>query len=286
MRLTLKDGVRNRESLVRTPSLVGSGALPVVVMLHGAGGTAEWADEETGWSAAGEAEGFITVLPEGVPLNPSKPAKFLTNPQVWNPESERGPAPPPEQNDVEFVRSLLAELPRHLPIDERRIYLTGFSNGAALAFRLAAELSDRFAALAPVAGLCPLPDPRPPRPIPTLYLIGDADPLVPLDGGIVRLPWGGLRVESPPVRQTIERWARAIRSRETPARMEERHGLRVEDYPAERGGAELRVGIVEGLGHHWPGGLGRLDERIGGPATNKVNGTKLIWDFFRQHALG
>ena len=41
---------------------------------------------------------------------------------------------------------------------------------------------------------------------------------------------------------------------------------------------------VDGLGHHWPGGKGRLNPRIAGPPSDRVNGTELVWEFFKEIA--
>ncbi len=182
-------------------------------------------------------------------MRPDRPPKFLTNPQEWNDGSGRG-----RRDDVSFLVALLDRL------QANRIYLTGFSNGAGMAFRLAAEHAGRIAALAPVAGHCWLAEPRPSRTVPTYYLVGDADPLVPIAGGEVRTPWG--RVETrPPLAQTLSRWGRAI--------------------DREWGTAEFRVDVVLELGHHWPGGAGLLGERLGGPTTSNVNATPKIWRFFK-----
>jgi polyhydroxybutyrate depolymerase len=51
------------------------------------------------------------------------------------------------------------------------------------------------------------------------------------------------------------------------------------------GGTEFRAVVVAGLGHHWPGGRGRLSERIGGRPSGRVNANELIWAFFRRHRL-
>src|SRR5260221_564174 len=97
---------------------------------------------------------------------------------------------------------LLDELPRRLLVDADRIFVTGFSNGASMTFRLGAELSDRIAAIAPVAGHYWPTASTPARPVPTLFLIGDHDPLVPLTGGRVDTPWGR-RIEKPSVRESL-----------------------------------------------------------------------------------
>jgi polyhydroxybutyrate depolymerase len=241
-----------RSYLLHAPPTAG--ALPLAIMLHGAGGSAGFATAETGWSELADAEGFAVVYPEGVAVRPDKPAKFLTNPQEWNDGSGHG-----RHDDVGFLVAVLDDLADAIAGD--RVYLSGFSNGAGMAFRLAAERTDRFAAVAPVAGHCWLPDPKPTRPIPTFYLTGDSDPLVPLKGGTVQTPWGTIE-HRPPVDQTLRRWGQAIG-----------HPTGSEGFP---------VRIIPGHGHHWPGGKALLGERLGGPAAIGVDGTTEIWQFFQR----
>jgi polyhydroxybutyrate depolymerase len=226
------------------------------MMLHGAGGSADFAVAETGWSDLADRDGFAVVYPEGMAVRPDKPAKFLTNPQEWNDGSGHG-----RHDDVGFLVAVLADLAEL--VDRDRVYLTGFSNGAGMAFRLAAERADLFVALAPVAGHCWVPDPKPARPVPTIYLVGDSDPLIPLDGGIVRTPWG-TNENRPAVSETLSRWGQAIGS--------------------PPGSEQFPVRIIPGHGHHWPGGRTLLGERLGGPAATGVDGTGEIWQFFRSHA--
>jgi polyhydroxybutyrate depolymerase len=222
------------------------------MMLHGAGGSAELAAVETGWSRLADAEGFAVVYPEGLAVRVDKRPKFLTNPQEWNDGSGRG-----RHDDVGFLNTILDNLADR--IDASRVYLTGFSNGAGMAFRYAAEQAERVAALAPVAGHCWI-EPKPVRPVSTFYMVGDSDPLVPLAGGKVRTPWGKLE-KRPAVAETLDRWAKAI------------------GHPP--GSERFRVTIIPGHGHHWPGGSAILSSNLGGPASDEVNATKEIWDFFR-----
>src|SRR5205814_1427470 len=113
-------------------------------------------------------------------------------------------------DDTAFLAALLDDAAVRAGVDPSGVYLSGFSNGAGMAFRAAAELADRFAAVAPVAGHCWVADPRPARPLPTLYAIGTLDPLVPVRGGEVRNPWQHRLVRRPPVARTLEAWAAAI----------------------------------------------------------------------------
>jgi polyhydroxybutyrate depolymerase len=225
---------------------------PVVVFLHGTGGTADWCESETGLGAACQQQGYAYAVPDGLPVNPSKEAKFLTNPARWNDGSTRpGDTLHTEVDDVAFLDSIIENL------QERgcsSIFLTGFSNGAGMAFRYAAERAEVIAALAPVAGYC-WTDAKPCRPVPTLYMVGDSDPLIPWAGGPVRLPWGGRVVERPSVPETLAKWASA-------------------------NGEEPRVEVIPGLGHHWPGGRGQLSARIGGPPESQVSANERILRFF------
>jgi polyhydroxybutyrate depolymerase len=217
-------------------------------------------------------EGFSLAIPEGLPPDPARPPKFLTNPQRWT----EGP------EDVEFLTAVIADVLQQTNGDPRRVYLTGFSNGAAMAFRFAAERAELLAAIAPVAGYCWVPDPRPVRPVPTLYIIGTEDPLVPLRGGQVRLPWGGRLIHRPPVAETLQTWAAALECATVPEPVSSSDEVREEVYP---GPVEFRAVYVEGLGHHWPGGKGLLNHRIGGKPSNSVNANELIWSFFSRHVL-
>jgi polyhydroxybutyrate depolymerase len=270
--LTLPVGSHDRRYLLHVPP-GGVAPRPVLLMLHGAGATSSWTRDETGWNTTADREHFVVAYPDGVVPDPARPPDFLANPQVWN--AGAGP------DDVAFLAALLDDLPRRTSIDPRRVYVTGFSNGAAMTFRLAAELSDRIAAVAPVAGYCPTVPP-PVRPVPTMYMVGAADPLVPLDGGAVTSPWGG-RVESrPPVWEVLRRWAELLGLPPEPMAVAERDGVTVVEYGP---GVEFVALMIAGLGHHWPGGRGRFNRRIAGPPSDRVRANEVIWEFFRRHAL-
>ncbi len=151
-----------------------------------------------------------------------------------------------------------------------------------MTFQYAARRSHRLAAIAPVAGYCRGMLPPVTHPVPTLYLIGEADPLVPLHGGQVPSPWEGRLVRRPPVAESLERWANWLGCSPIPRLSEDTPFYRREIYP---GTVKFEVFIVKGLGHHWPGGRGGWSARIAGPHHTRLNATELIWHFFRQHAI-
>lgn len=239
--------------------------LPVWIVLHGAGGTAEWAADETLLGPLADREGFAIVYPEGLALDPLKKPKFLTNPQVWNDGSGRNP----QIDDVGFLQSLAERLLNDPRFDPARLYVTGFSNGAGMTFRVAAEGRFPLAAIAPVAGHVWIDPPRR-DPLPTLYLIGELDPLIPLHGGVARTPWG-MREGRPKVAESLSRWATAMNL----PRLEH-----VADIPS----GILQVRLIPGLGHHWPGGQGKMGEKLGGPIVDHFSANRAIADFFNQLA--
>lgn len=263
-----------RRALAHVPASAGT-PLPVVVLLHGSGGSGAWALRETRWPDQADAAGILLLAPDATRPDPSQPARFYTNPAVWNDGSGFPPADRVAQvDDVGFIAALLDELPKRWQIDPHRIYVTGFSNGAGMTFRLGRELSHRIAAIAPVAGHLPPGDAKPARPVPTLYLTGLLDPLIPPAGGIVDTPWMQ-GASKPAVRQTLERWAEALGLPRTPAE--------VLDGPVRRerwADGLLEAWLIDGLGHHWPGGRGELNHRIAGPPSDRVNATAVVWEFF------
>lgn len=262
----------------------------IVLFLHGKGGTAEWADGETGWSQLALREEFALVLPEGLPPNPNRAPKFLTNPPGWNDgsptlseyhsdaaSSERISSEKPD--DVHFLDAVLDDVAQRLGEVRLPVFASGFSNGAGMTFRFAAEGAHRLAAIAPVAGHFWQHHAAPVLPLATLYIVGSIDPLVPLHGGQMRSPWTHRLTQRPGVRETLERWACAIGCSDHPVALEDSPGLRLDTYP---GPVPYRALLIEGLGHHWPGGRAQLNPRIAGPASDRVKGTEEIVRFFQE----
>ncbi len=231
---TLEWESRRRRYLVHVPPAHdGRTPLPVVMFLHGAGGTADWTLGETAWDVTADRRGFLLVLPEAERPDPQQPSGFLNNPQVWNDGSPQQYPDRPTVDDVGFLTAVLDDLPRNFAVDATRVLVSGFSNGAGMAFRLAAERPERLTALAPVAGHCWQPEPRLRVPLPTLYLVGTADPLIPLAGGTIVSPWGGVVVK-PSVRATLDKWATANGLDPASVAETEQDGVRQLRYGGER----------------------------------------------------
>jgi polyhydroxybutyrate depolymerase len=167
------DGVKRSYSL----QLPAKRLVPLVVVLHGK--TQRGADmmTRTAWPQVAKREGFAVVFPDG--LN-----------HAWaDARTKAGPAlrgPPAGTDDVAFIAKLVEKLVANGTADPRRVYVTGISNGGAMAMTLVCARADLFAAGASVsmnltdeaAVTC-----HPSRPLPMLLMNGTADLLVPYEGG-------------------------------------------------------------------------------------------------------
>lgn len=265
-------GQARRAFLARPPG--DSTSVPAVIMLHGAGGTAEIAVSQTGWDRKGAELGFLAVFPEGTRRDPARPPEFRRNPQTWNDGSGRGHVARSGVDDVAFMDALIDALITTAGADPRAVFLTGFSNGGSLAFRAAGTLAGRIAAVAPVAGHCWV-EPAAGAVPSLLYLMGDADPLNPIEGGTVSTPWGGEEMHPAPLR-SFQCWSRAAGCEAWTTR---------QDGPVawtevSECSSQVRMGIIRGHGHIWPGGPRLLPQRIVGHGVAGLDATDLIWRFF------
>jgi polyhydroxybutyrate depolymerase len=281
--LSLEHDGRQRRYVVHIPVSLRFPA-PVVLAFHGAGGTARIMLHHSRWSHRADVGGFVVIAPEGTPPRLGEKPSFRFNPQLWNLGGASTAAPTGNSDDVGFVRAILVSLPDLLSIDPKRIYLTGFSNGAGLTFRLAVELGSQVAAIGPVAGYPYLKNGPPPRPIPTYYMVGSADPLIPWPGGDVLSPWSGKLTSRTPLPAILDQW-RSL-SGFLPSHQTANDPTGEEKTLGTAPGSEFRCLLVPGLGHHWPGGRDvGVPQEILGPRVRTFDATERLWAFFQQYSL-
>ena len=254
--------------------------VPLVVILHGGGGSGGNAARQTGFAAEADRGGFIAVFPDGSG-RPRPLLKLLGKDGLltWNAGDCCGYAVEHGVDDVAFIRALVARLRADYPVDPRRIYATGLSNGGMMAYRLACEVSDLFAAVGPVAAVQLLPECRPRDPISVIHIHGTADENVPMAGGEGRralVP--GVR---PPVAETIRFWAAQNGCSPMPSESQVGPHLRLERYGGCRRHTAVAYYQVEGGGHAWPGG-DRISRLLDAPDPT-VPATRLLWKFFAAH---
>ncbi|MBT8495355.1 MAG: alpha/beta fold hydrolase [Deltaproteobacteria bacterium] len=260
---TITSGDLTREFRVHVPEGYDpSMRYPVVLNFHGFTSNSWQQVALSGMNDKADEAGFIAVHPDGVGLS-----------QSWNAGVCCGTAASQEVDDVQFVRDMLDDLSTRLCVDDSRIYATGMSNGGFLSHRLACELPDRIAAIAPVAGVMGIPfetcDPG--KPVPVMHFHGTWDTLVPYDGNLTQ----GM----PSVEETVAAWA-------------ERNGCSTATSETFRSGDSVCQSFegcpssgavsyctVDGGGHTWPGGL---PVPAMGKTTNELSATDAMWDFFSR----
>jgi polyhydroxybutyrate depolymerase len=249
-RRELRHGGRVRSLLVHVPPAARNGRpLPVLLSFHGGLGNAEQHRRGTGIEALADREGFVVVYPDGT----GRGGMF-----TWNAGTCCGASETEDVDDVGFTLALLDDLGRRLPLDRRRIYATGFSNGGMMAHRLAAEAATRIAAIAPVAGGLVLQRFAPARPVPVLHIHSVDDPRALYHGGFGPPLPNGYRVRHPEVEGVMARWAAADGCDATPVAAAQRSAPNGDTATrlAWTGCApRVEVGLwrLTGAGHVWPG---------------------------------
>jgi polyhydroxybutyrate depolymerase len=253
----------------------------VVIMLHGAGGNAENGLEQGKWIEKSEQEGFIAVGLNGTLKDPSQRPNLLTNPRVWNAgdlivSDSRG-----NVDDVGFVNAVIDKLLQTGMVDQKRIYVTGFSNGAGMTFRVGVELSNRIAAIAPVSNTLLITTASLKQPVSLILIWGTADPINPINGGIVTR-FGQLSVRHS-AEYSWKTWGGFLNCSGNSKIIYEQRGVVGKTLSPCQTGAEALFYSVEGMGHNWPGGRNNLPEKIVGRTSNAIDATDLIWEFFAKH---
>jgi polyhydroxybutyrate depolymerase len=249
---------------------------PVVLIFHGAATNAAITVSFTGMSKKSDEAGFIAVYPNGTGLGP-----FLT----WNAGGRKGKLAEESADDVKYVGLLLDDLATVANVDSRRVYATGMSNGGMMCYRLAAEMSDRIAAIAPVAGTVTVDESRPKRPVPVMHFHGKADNIVPFDGLGENAP-KFLPFKS--VEESVAIWCEINGCSDAPTITEfpdkEDDGTTVQQKRwSGKDGAEVVLIVIEGGGHTWPGKEPPVE--FLGKSTLDISANDLIWEFFQNHPM-
>lgn len=260
---------------------------PLVVDFHGYAEGAAFHRQISGMEALGEREHFITVSPQG-----------QGSPVHWDTRLD--------SIDLRFVGQVLDTVEHTLCIDPRRVFVTGYSNGAFLSSTIACEYADQVAAIAPVAGLRDIPGCQPTRPVPIIAFHGTDDQFVQYLGGMgpmaakMQAPDGSGKTlgEVPSangaiapgsmdqaVPDILAAWAGRNGCATTPS------DSKVSDDTTEiafscPAGAEIQLLRTDGGGHAWPGSQQSAAlSAVTGKTTMTIDATQLIWAFFQAHPL-
>lgn len=241
---------------------------PLVLVFHGGLGTGRYIQKQSRMNPVSDRHGFIAVFPDGLH-------------RTWNAGGCCEEAMRSNIDDVGFVRDLLDALQARLAVDPRRVYATGFSNGSMLVHRLACDLPDRFAAIAPVSGVIMVPECPGRQAVSVMVFHGTADPRSLWQGGLGDKDASKGTRESIPV--TMDRLQHRYACVAQPTVMLERGAVICTTYPQCRQDVEVTLCRIEGGGHQWPGGEAVWPDRLG-PVNTDIAASELMWQFFRRHA--
>ena len=247
----LASGQRQRAyRLFVPPAYDGHQRLALVLDLHGSGGNSAGQARTSGFESVAAGEKFLV-------------ATLQAENARWN-----VPVDSSRADDIAYVRDVIAHVAGQVCLDEARVYATGFSGGARMSSLLGCQLSDRLAAIAPVAGLR-FPTPcTAGRPLPVLTFHGLADPQNTYDGHAAGR--GAEWLESVP--EALAGWARRNGCKGNAVLDDPPGPLSTMRYEGCAPGAEVQLIRIDGLGHTW--------------THEEVDTTRVMWQFFKSHPQG
>lgn len=267
-----------REYYVHVPSAYnGSSPRPVVLMLHGTSGDGEKFYNISGWKEVGEKENLITVYPSSWRHCVIDEGEVNTTTK-WNiyPGSFEycdGEVP---RDDVKFLRQIITELKGRFNVDEKRIYLLGFSNGGQMAYRCGVEMSDVLAAVVENAGSVSDDIVRTPkRNIPVAFQFGNEDdrffsspvPLSGLEAGLKNIPY---------FKNVITAHCGTFKYQSDFTITGDTNTVSIATFASQTAGESrtFNIVMVKGLGHAYPNGT-----------NHWMKGAERHWDWMKQYTL-
>lgn len=263
---TVKQNGKDRTVHVHVPTKYdATKPTPVVMNFHGFTSNGKEQAAYTGMNRKADEAGFIAVHGEGIGQQKS-----------WNAGACCGEAMETNLDDVALVSTIIDELEAKLCVDAKRVFATGMSNGGFLSHRLACELSNRIAAVAPVAGVLGIPTCTPPRAVSVMHFHGTADPLVPYDG------IDDSERKFPSVAATADGWAQRNGCTDTAHTTFESGDAKCETRDKCTAGSEVTVCSITAGGHTWPGAF---PFAAMGHTSQSIRATDAMWEFFQKHPM-
>jgi polyhydroxybutyrate depolymerase len=247
-----------RTYLLHVPTgLSSSSPAPLVLIFHGHRMSGDDMPAMTGFSTLADAGSFIVAYPNGT---------GSTGALSFNAGLCCGLAEKNKLDEAAFVRAILADLEALHPIDPARVYIAGFSNGAMLAYRLACEMPETIAAIAPVAGNLGFDPCQPGNAVSVIHIQGLSDKSAPYDDDD-REPDLNPVIRS--VKSSVGLWASIDNCSEFP--YGKQNGIATHTaYSGCAGGSAVELYSLYGIGHVWP-------------AESLWPTSQIIWEFFSKH---
>ncbi|MFT4031513.1 MAG: PHB depolymerase family esterase [Siphonobacter sp.] len=283
---SIKVDTLNRTYIVHLPKNYNrEKAYPLVLVFHGGGSNAKQWMPYCGMNETADKNDFIVVYPNGT----GKTIEGYGDIFGWNggthiPGGINSSVA--KVNDVGFINTLLDTLEKQYTIDTNRIYAAGMSMGAMMVFRLASELSNRIAAIAPISGPMATESCTPQRPVSIIYFHGTEDPAVPFNGGKGKIDQTGTVYYS--VDYSLACWLKAngcianVAVKQLKDKANDGTFVTRKTYHCKNN-SEVVFYEIKGGGHTWPGRDFGPELKILGTSTKNIYANDIIWDFFKKH---
>jgi polyhydroxybutyrate depolymerase len=267
---------RNRDFFLHVPEsrlhrLLGwAHPYPLVIALHGSGANGETIRRQSGLDSIAEAQGWLVAYPNGV-------GGALGFGSDWNAGNCCGIPSRDSVNDIRFIVAVIDDLSIRFPINQRRVYVAGFSAGGRMAYHVACRAAPRIAAFAVVAGSLRDSTCVPTRPVALIAFHGTDDEEVPYDEPS-DTPLRGRPIETkdslPP---SVQKWASINGCTGL------RKGSVVRDvsrFVFIHCRADVELYSIAGGGHGWPG---EPDGAGADKPLSEIHATQLMVQFFNNH---
>lgn len=249
--------------------------LPLVLYIHGGGGKIKSAYLD-GLDKAADQFDFVLAVPQGLSV---KKGVLSTR---WNGGRWDGGSCCGNADDIGFISKMIDEVIRNYRINEKRVYVTGISNGGLMTMRIACELADKVAAVATVAPTAVPGSCSPSRPISVMDIHGTADPVNPFYGGESSK---GSRVDyrRMPPSEVVDKLLKIDGCSGTSKPSYRKGDATCNSYDC-KGASEVVFCEVINMGHAYPSGSQYFFKKVIGPVSYDI-GPPQIWKFFMRHSM-
>ncbi len=266
---------RERKYLINIPSSYSDNEnFPLVLVLHGGGGSAQTIKEKSNFDRVSEEENFIVVYPDGTGRN----NYFL---HTWNWGYTSTYASKNNIDDVSFLNQLIGHLEQEYNIVDGKILMTGHSNGAKMTYRFGAEYPKKLSGIAPVSGsiggkedenspLYTIPEPT--RPLSVIHIHGKKDEYVPYNGGKGKSILG-VRYDLS-AEESVMFWIKNNNCSKTPIIEKSKNNLiELKKYKDGKENTKVSLITINNAGHFWK----EMNNQVKSANDYGNSLAKLIW---------
>ncbi len=258
----------SRSYIIHVPDIDPGTPAPLVIALHGTGGSGTQMLHLGNFVSNSEKHQYVVAAPNSLGAAFNEGSGRIGNNLM-------------DVDDTAFIKAVISDAKKHVRIDPARVFVVGFSSGAAMAQRLALELEDEVRAFAAVSGHLWIDSPIK-KPNSMLLVFGDMDPLNPITGGTVQYR-SDLVLKKPSPAATAKNWANRLSCTASLSATTEQI-LRLKSWFGCNRQSLLRYIEINGLGHYWAGGPIKkyaTPARVG-PYLGSIDMTEIVWHFFQQ----